>query len=310
MRVLVTGGNGFVGRHLVTALRERGDTTLVAARLHDGAGVDFALDLGDAQNVTDVVNRAQPDLIFHLAAQAAVPASLEDPLATYDVNALGTARLLEAVRQTGKRPRVVLASSGEVYGARERSDYPLRETLAPQPANPYAASKAAAEAIALGAWHSFGIPAIIARAFNHCGPGPDARFAVAGFAAQLAAIAAGGAPLMYVGNLEASRDYLDVRDVIAAYIALAERGIPGEIYNVCSGKPVTLKEMLRAMVTVARLPVEIREDPARLRPSDTPVSYGDPTKLQTATGWQPHFSRERTLRDTYEAARVKTVTPP
>jgi GDP-4-dehydro-6-deoxy-D-mannose reductase len=306
MRALITGGNGFVGSHLSLTLRERGDTAIVAGRAHEGSDVDFELDLGDAENVRSAVDAAVPDVVFHLAAQAFVPESVRDPLATYDTNALGTARLYEALRRvTGNLPRVVVVSSAEVYGAREPSEYPLRENLALRPGTPYAASKAAAEAIALASWRTYGVPTIVARAFNHIGPGQDARFAVPAFAAQLAAVAAGGPRVMHVGNLTAYRDFLDVRDVARAYIALAERGEPGETYNVCSGRALTMQEVLRRLITIARVAVEVREDAARMRPSDVPLSYGDPAKLQAATGWAPRYALDRSLRDVYDEARAR-----
>ncbi len=191
--------------------------------------VDLPLDLADLSNLRAVVEIAQPELIFHLAAQAFVPDANRDPLGTYDTNALGTARLFEAARLPAVAPRILVVSSGEVYGSRRASDYPLAETLAVSPATPYAASKAAAEAFALAACRTYGIPAIVARSFNHIGPGQDARFAVPSFARQLAAIAAGAEPVLHVGNLKALRDFLDVRDVVSAYISLAERGRSGDL---------------------------------------------------------------------------------
>jgi GDP-4-dehydro-6-deoxy-D-mannose reductase len=305
MRALVTGGSGFVGTHLCRLLRERGDEVVVAGRAHEGGSVDVVLELDDPASIRRAVDAATPDTVFHLAAQAFVPDSVRDPLHTYDVNALGTARLFDALRERATPPRVVVVSSAEVYGSRQRADYPLREILAPAPATPYAASKVAAEAIAQAAWRSYGVPAIVARAFNHIGAGQDPRFAIPAFALQLARVAAGGSPLVKVGNLETSRDFLDVRDVVAAYVALAERGRPGETYNVCSGTPVWLKEMLRRLILIAGVAVEVREDPERMRPSDVPTSYGDPGKLQADTGWEPRRSLDRSLRDVYEDAFLR-----
>jgi GDP-4-dehydro-6-deoxy-D-mannose reductase len=268
--------------------------------------VDVAFELADAGSVRAAVEGAAPDVIFHLAAQAFVPASIRDPMATYDDNALGTARLYEALRGLGSRaPRVVLASSAEVYGARDPLDYPLQEVLAPQPATPYAASKAAAEAIALASRRTYGVPTIVTRAFNHIGPGQNAQFAVPAFATQIARVALGTAAIVKVGNLEAQRDFLDVRDVAAAYVALADRGVDGEIYNVCSGRPVALKDVLRRLITIAGVPVDVREEAARMRPSDVPVSYGDPSKLRGAAGWTPRFVLDRSLHDVYEEALAR-----
>jgi len=306
MRALVTGGNGFAGKHLAAALRARGDDVVTAGRAGDGGAVDLVLEMTDDGSVRAALERAKPEVVFHLAAQAFVPEATRDPLGTYEVNALGTARLLEAVRQLGgPAPRVVVASSGEVYGARDAAEQPLRETLAPRPLTTYAASKVASEAIALASARTYGIPVIVTRAFNHIGPGQSERFAVPAFARGLAAIAAGGKPLLEVGNLTARRDFLDVRDVVEAYIALAERGESGEIYNVCSGTPVAMQEVLRRLILLARVPVEVREDPARLRPSDVPLAYGDNAKLCAATGWAPRYALDRSLRDAYADARER-----
>jgi GDP-4-dehydro-6-deoxy-D-mannose reductase len=209
------------------------------------------------------------------------------------------------LRALERKPRVVYVSSAEVYGIREPGEYPVNERAAPRPSTPYAASKLAGEAIAAASGRTYGIPTIVTRAFNHIGPGQSDRFAVASFAGQLAAIANGGPPLMLVGNLKAQRDFLDVRDVAEAYAAIMERGVPGEIYNVCSGTPVAMQEVLRRLVMIARVPVEIREDPERMRPSDIPIAFGDNAKLKAQTGWEPRFSLDASLRDVYEDALVR-----
>ena len=308
MRVLVTGARGFVGRHLVAALNERGH--LVIPTDHHPHEDSLGVDVTDPLAVRGAVELAQPDAIAHLAAQAFVPASIEDPQGTYAINVGGTQHILEAVRgfvnEGGRHPRVLVASSGDVYGAQPASAYPLRETTAAEPANPYAASKVAAEATALAYARTYGLEVVVTRAFNHIGPGQDERFAVAGFAAQLARVAAGLAPAVSVGNLEASRDFLDVRDVCAAYVALLEgEGTPGQLYNIASGTATPLKEILRRLVEIAHIGVEIREDPARMRPSDVPVSVGDASKLREATGWSPRISLTAALRAVYDDARQR-----
>jgi len=209
---------------------------------------------------------AAPDAIVHLAGQAFVPLSVVDPLGTLAVNATGTAHVLEAARAV--RARVLVVSSAEVYGIQRPERMPLDETAVLRPGNAYAASKVAAETYAL-AWHrSYGLDVVVARPFNHIGPGQDERFVVASFARQLADIAGGAPPLLRVGNLEAQRDFLDVRDVAAAYVLLLANGRAGEVYNICSGRPVAIREVLRQLITIARVPVEIRDDPERMRSSD------------------------------------------
>jgi GDP-4-dehydro-6-deoxy-D-mannose reductase len=309
MRVLVTGSGGFVGTHLVTALRARGHDVVQTDHAAHGEDV-LAVDVTDPLAVRGAVELARPDAIAHLAAQAFVPTSLADPDRTFAINATGTLHLLDAVRALaddgGGEPRVLVVSSADVYGAQPGHAYPLSETAPPLPRNPYAASKASAEAMALAYARSFGVDVVVTRAFNHIGPGQDDRFAVAAFAAQLARIAAGGDPLVQVGNLEASRDFLDVRDVCDAYVAVLEGGgAPGEIYNVCSGTATTMKEILRQLVLIARVPVEVREDPARMRPADVPVSVGDASKFRSATGWAPRIPLPAALRAVYEDARER-----
>jgi GDP-4-dehydro-6-deoxy-D-mannose reductase len=308
MNALVTGAGGFVGRHLKRALIEQGWNVCAAGGPSD-ANAALRVDLSDEQTLRDVVERAKPDVVFHLAAQSFVPESIADPLRTYDVNILGTARLLRAVREYARtksaRPRVLFASSAEVYGARAPSEMPLQESLAPRPANPYAASKAAAEAILLGEMHALGPDVVIARAFNHIGPGQSELFAVASFASGLARIAAGGDRILFVGNLDAQRDVLDVRDVVRAYIALASSGAAGEAYNVCRGSAISMRELLGRLVAIARVPVEVRADPDRMRPSDVPISFGSNARLRERTGWEPSISLEDSLRDIYGDARKR-----
>lgn len=296
MRALVTGASGFVGRHLAAALRDDGAEDISWP----------AIDVTDITTIRNALDAARPTHVFHLAAQTFVPDSLASPEATYRVNVIGTALVAQGIREYAKSsetmPRLIFTSSAEVYGPRERRDFPLKETLDPRPANPYAASKAAAEAVLLGEARSLKLDVVVARAFNHIGPGQSDRFVVPAFASQLARIAHGEPPVLMVGNVDAARDFLDVRDVVRAYIALARDGECGEIYNVCSGNAVTIRDVLRELVTIAHVPVEIREDTARLRPSDVPLFVGSAQKLRDRTGWTPEIPLGRSLRDVYEAA--------
>ncbi len=311
MRALVTGASGFVGRHLVEALRSRGDDVFACGGPRDVAGGYVPLDLADSRSLHEALRASSPDVVFHLAAQTFVPESLAAPIETYDVNVMGTSRLAEAARTYGgDSPRIVFSSSAEVYGARAGSEYPLQETLDPRPLNPYGASKAAAEAILLAESRGFGLDVVVTRGFNHIGPGQDERFVAASFATQLARIAAGGPPQLVAGNLEAARDFLDVRDVVAAYIALAREGESGQIYNVCSGRAITIREILRELIAIARVPVEVRDDPARKRTAEIPLSVGSPEKLRARTGWAPEVSLPRSLRDVYQALRPRSGQSP
>ncbi|HKU68455.1 MAG TPA: GDP-mannose 4,6-dehydratase [Candidatus Baltobacteraceae bacterium] len=302
MRALVTGASGFVGRYLTARLAADEVEVFSAGGPHDGE-THFPIDLLDIETLHAAFDLAQPDAVFHLAAQAFVPRAIEAPAETYETNVIGTANLLAALRAWRDRSkrdvRLVFVSSAEVYGVQPPERMPLAETLAPNPSNPYAASKAAAEAIVLGEARAYGVDAVITRAFNHIGVGQNERFAVPAFAAQLAQIANGAQPVLLVGNLEPRRDFLDVRDVVDAYAALARSGRSGEIYNVCSGSAVSMREVLGELIRIAGVPVEVREDPARMRPADVPILYGSSEKVRSATGWSPRIPLRKTLQDVY-----------
>jgi GDP-4-dehydro-6-deoxy-D-mannose reductase len=302
MRALVTGASGFVGRYLVARLAADEVDVFAAGGPHDG-NTFFPIDLRDIDTLHAAFDIAQPDAVFHLAAQAFVPRAIEAPAETYEANITGTANVLAALRAWRDRSkndvRLVYVSSAEVYGAQPPERMPIDESCAPNPANPYAASKAAAEAIVLGEARTYGVDAVVTRAFNHIGPGQNERFVVPAFAAQLARIAHGADPVLLVGNLEPRRDFLDVRDVVEAYVALAQNGRRGETYNVCSASAISIREMLGELIRIANVPVEVREDPSRMRPVDVPVMYGSNDKLRAATGWAPRFSLRRTLQDVY-----------
>lgn len=304
MRALVTGATGFAGKYLVEALREAAYETMGCGGPHDTNALP--VDLLDLSSLRAALELARPHVVFHLAASTFVPDSLASPMTTYVTNVRGTANMTQALREymsnTGANVRLLFTSSAEVYGAQPPEAYPLRESIAPSPANPYAASKAAGEMLLLGEARSFGLDVVIARAFNHIGPGQNERFVVANFAAQLAKIAAGASPQLYVGNLDAKRDFLDVRDVVHAYVALARDGVRGEIYNVCSGVARSIRDVLRELIIAAHVPVEVRDDPSRQRPSDVPLSLGDPSKLREATGWEPKIPFSASIRDIYRAA--------
>lgn len=310
MRALVTGANGFVGKYLVQRLAEQCEVVALAGP-HDARDGQPAADILDAAALDAAFDAANPDVVFHLAAQAFVPRAIAQPEETYRINVLGTANVVRAFRdlQKGRRERgrFVFVSSAEVYGIQPPASMPLSERVPPEPANPYAASKAAAEAIVMGEARTFGVDAIVTRAFNHIGPGQDPRFAVPSFARQLAAIAGGADPKLLVGNLDAKRDFLDVRDVVEAYVQLALHGKPGETYNVCSGSAIAMKDVLAQLVRIAKVPVEIREDPARMRPSDTPLLCGDNHKIRSQTGWMPKIRLERSLNDIYREALAESV---
>ncbi len=315
MNVLVTGADGFVGRWVLRALLAGGHDVVGAVQpgpprddgLSDaerGAVLWIPLELGDLASVRQAAGRPY-DAVLHLAAVASGGDALRDPGVAWAVNAAGTARLLGELgrrrRAEETDPLVLLVSTAEVYGAGPASGLPIVETDPVAPRSPYAASKAGAEMAAAETRLRTGLRVVIARAFPHTGPGQDERFVAPAFARRLRGARLAGARVVKVGNLEPLRDFLDVRDVAAAYVALLERGVPGEIYNVASGKGVTLQELfdrLAKIVGVAAIP---EPDPEFMRPADIPVLVGDSGKLRAATGWAPTLPLDRTLRDLVHA---------
>lgn len=312
MRALVTGAAGFVGCHLARALLAGGHEVVGTLQPgHDAptglAGISWVeMELTSSDSIEAALDQARPDRVFHLAAQASVGESFRDPLSTWEVNATGTLRLAEAIRGD---MRLLFISSAEVYGVVPEAEQPIREQRRLHPTNPYAASKAAAEMAVLEAAHARGTHAVIARSFNHTGPGQDPRFALAAFAGQLAAMRAGAAePVLRVGNLQARRDYLDVRDVARAYLMLIEQGTPGEIYNVAAGEPHSMAELVEMLIELSGTGARVEVDPARVRPLDVPVLSGDPSALR-ALGWSPEIPLRQTLADllAHEAKRAGDV---
>ncbi len=303
MRTLITGGTGFLGGHLATELRARGHDVVVAGGPSDHHDAPLHVNIVSQSDVEHVIGDTHADVVYHLAGQASVANAFREPMETFEVNAVGTLRVFEAVRRlNGRKPLVIVASSAEVYGAQSIEDLPFPESLLPRPITPYAASKVAAEAIAITSFRTYAVPTIIFRSFNTIGPGQDRRFAIPSFAHQLAEISRGADPLLLVGDLTVARDFLDVRDAAVALALLGERGTPGETYNICSGQPSSVQEVLRQLISIARVPVEVREDPSRRRNDDSPAIYGDNSKIRHEVGWSPKIPLRVSLRDTFEEA--------
>ena len=315
VRALVTGANGFVGRYLAKELLERGYSVFGGTHgpdgasdtdgdAHPGAYHRVPLDVTSIPSIRSAVEEARPELVFHLAGQSSVRSSFAEPLTTWDVNATGTLRLLHVLQQR-ESVRVLVVSSAEVYGVVPEMQQPIRETAPLRPTNPYAASKAAAEMAALTASKMGRVRVVVARSFNHTGPGQDERFALPSFARQLARLAQQTQSVLRVGNLDARRDFLDVRDVARAYVCLLETGESGTVYNVCSGEARQLKTLVETLVDLSGGGARIVVDPQRVRPIDVPLLVGDPSRLR-ALGWEPLIPLRQTLADMLTAARAES----
>jgi GDP-4-dehydro-6-deoxy-D-mannose reductase len=308
MRVLVTGVSGFVGGHLSEHLLEAGDVIVglsatgrwPAELAHLGRQVRLeACDLADVaeEELAGLIGRKQPEAIYHLAAQANPQASMADPRGTWALNLGGTLNLLEAVRRAGIKPRIVLVGSGVCYGNPAPEYLPVNESCPLRPNNPYAASKAAADLLGIQHVLAYGSDIMMARPFNHAGPRQSPTYVLSALARQVAEVEVGRKPVVEVGNLDVVRDFTDVRDVVRGYRLLAERGTAGEIYNLGSGQGTRIADALQILTRLAKTPVEVRTDPARMRPVDQPLLVADPSKLRQATGWKPRFTIEQTLGD-------------
>jgi GDP-4-dehydro-6-deoxy-D-mannose reductase len=288
MRALITGGKGFVGQWLAAHLKDEGDEVVV---------IDIETDVSDGAAVRRVVADVAPEAVYHLAAMTHVGESWENPSQVLRVNVLGTAELLAAGRTLDPMPTMLIVSSAEVYGVVGPDQLPLDEATPTAPATPYAASKLAAEAVALQAWRGYGQPVLVVRPFNHIGPGQSPNFAVPALAKRIVEARRSGAASLPVGTLTTRRDFTDVRDVVVAYRLLIERGVPGTVYNVCSGRDVAIAEVAEQLLALARAELELVTDPELVRPVDVPVLRGDAGRLHEATGWAPTIPLATTLAD-------------
>lgn len=280
-----------MGTWLRAHLAEQGD---------DVVAPGHGFDVTDAAAVRAAVCEARPDVVYHLAGLAHVGSSWDEPEEYFRVNAAGTLALLEAARRSRPAPRVLLVSSAEVYGTVKPEEMPLGEDRPLRPVSPYAASKAAAELVGIQAHLGHGLPVIVARPFNHAGPGQNPSFLVPAIARRVLEARQAGTHLLRVGNLSPRRDVTDVRDVVRAYRLLAERGEAGEVYNVCSGRDVAVEDVVRRLIDLAGADVRLEVAPELVRPVDVPELRGDPSRLRAATGWEPRIPLDDTLRAALE----------
>ncbi len=315
-RVLITGVTGFAGSHLVDYLLTRNDCQIYGIHRWRSRTENvehfcdritmLECDLRDATSTRDTLEKVRPDWIFHLAAQSFVPTSWIAPTESLTTNVLAQVNLFEAIRHMGLPCRVQLACSSEEYGLVRPDELPIRETNPLRPLSPYAVSKVAQDMLGYQYWMSFKVDAVRTRGFNHEGPRRGPVFVASDFAKQIADIERGRrAPVLSVGNLEARRDFTDVRDMVRAYALALEKCEAGEVYNICRGRAWRIREVLDLLLGMTKARIEVRPDRARLRPSDVPVLLGDRSKFTKATGWEPTIPFEQTLRDMLEHWRAR-----
>jgi GDP-4-dehydro-6-deoxy-D-mannose reductase len=310
MRVLVTGISGFAGPWVARALAEAGHEVHGLVR---GAGpwprlARVSLHRGELEDAARVVRELVPDAVIHLAAISSMRGAEDDPVAAYRTNVGGTLAVLAAVRAHAPRARVLAVTSGEVYGAIEPADLPVGEDTPLRPLTVYGASKAAADLTA-GQWaHAYGLDVVRARPFNHTGPGQEPTFVCSAIARQLALIEAGRQPpVVRVGNPDPVRDFSDIRDVAAGYVALIERGRSGAAYNLCAGEGVSIAEVIAVLRTHARVAVRVQSDPALRRTLDVPRVVGSHARASADTGWMPRISLADTLQAVLDDWRTRVA---
>lgn len=306
-KALITGIAGFVGSHMAELLLSQGYEVYGLSRprskMDHLEGILGKLhledaDLLDSHSLYTTINKIKPEYIFHLAAQSFVPTSWGSPAVTLEVNIVGSANVFEAVRQVGIDPVIQIACSSEEYGLVHEDEVPIKETNPLRPLSPYAVSKLAMDYLGYQYYESYKMKIIRTRGFNHTGPRRGDTFAESTFAKQIALIEKGKQePVIYVGNLEASRDYTDVRDMVRAYLLAVEKCDPGEVYNIATGTSIKIADVLKLMLSMSTVKVEIKEDPKRMRPSDVPVLIGDNSKFVAKTGWKPEIPFTKTAED-------------
>lgn len=303
MRALITGSQGFVGRYLRQELEESG-YEVVGLDIQPGEGAVQA-DLLNPEQLAAAVRQAEPDAVFHLAGQADVARSWKIPQRTLEINVLAAVNLMEAVRAFNPSVRMVLVGSSDQYGNLGEAGRMVSESLATHPQTPYAVSKKAQEEMARVYVRAYGMNICMTRSFNHGGAGQRLGFLIPDFASGIVKVERGEAKSLKVGNLTSRRDFTHVKDVARAYRLIGEKGKPGEVYNVGSGVTWSAQEILDKLCAMAVCPIPVERDPARMRPSDTPVICCDHTKLTTDTGWQPQIPLEDILSDTLREWRER-----
>ncbi len=315
-KVLITGITGFVGSHLAEYLVTQKNVQLYGLYRHRSI-VDHIesikdkivlvdADLMDSHSLYTTIAEMKPDVIYHLAAQSFVPTSWGSPAITLEVNIVGSANLFEAVRRASIDPVIQIACSSEEYGMVYPNEVPIKETNPLRPLSPYAVSKVAMDYLGYQYFESYKLRIVRTRGFNHTGPRRGETFAESTFSKQIALIEKGKQePVIFVGNLEAERDYTDVRDMVRGYALAVGKCDPGEVYNICTGKAFRMRAVLDMLLSFSTVKVEVKQDPARMRPSDVPILIGDNSKFVAKTGWKPEIPFEKTMKDLLDYWRAR-----
>ncbi len=314
-KVFITGATGFVGSYLSQMLRSPAHAiygTCYPERPEDCdrtvADKIYYQDIRDAKGLSALIEDIRPDWVFHLAAVSSVKRSWDKRDETFDINLSGTYHLFEAIRQYSPRARILYVSSSDVYGVLTPVNKALSEDDAIEPVNPYAFTKISGELLSKFYSRIEGLDIVLARPFPHTGPGQSADFVCPDWALQIAQIEKGDRePVMTVGNTEVQRDFLDVRDVVRAYVRLMEKGQKGEVYNICSGRAIALKDVLDMLMSFTSRVIDICVDPQKLRKTDIPLLVGDNQKIQHTTSWKPKIPIKQTLKDLLEYSRSSLV---
>ncbi|MEO0076279.1 MAG: GDP-mannose 4,6-dehydratase [candidate division WOR-3 bacterium] len=317
MNILITGITGFAGSHLAEfLLKEKKHKVFGTFRWRSRMEniehiknqlILYECDLKDMTATFDIIKKVKPDMIFHLAAQSYVPMSWVAPAETLTTNILSEVNIFEAVRNLNLKDCLIhIAGSSEEYGMVYPKETPIKETNPLRPLSPYGVSKVAQDLMGYQYFMSYNLKIIRTRAFNHTGPRRGDVFVTSNFSKQIVEIEKGlRKPIIYVGNLDAVRDFTDVRDVVRAYYLTLAKGKPGEVYNICSGKGYKIKEMLNILLSLAKVDIDIKQDPKRLRPSDVELLIGDNTKISKEIGWRPEIPFKQTLSDLLDFWRQK-----
>jgi GDP-4-dehydro-6-deoxy-D-mannose reductase len=314
LKALITGISGFVGSHLAEHLLETPDWEVSGTVFGPYSNIAslcgqlelYPAELSRLDVMTFVLEQAQPDVLFHLAAQPLVTASRRDPWGTLETNIRMQLNVLEGVAQVNPDCRVLVVGSSEEYGLISPEDLPVDEDAPLRPLSAYGLSKVAQDLLGLQYTHTHGLHVVRVRPFNHIGPRQSVGFVAPDFASQVAAVELGlQLPAIRVGNLAARRDFSDVRDVIQAYVLLATQGEPGQVYNIGSGQSHAVQEVLDTLLAMSQVPIEVQQDPDRMRPSDVPEVVCDATRIRECTGWQTTIPFKQSLQDILEYWRAE-----